>query len=218
MASNNRIKVAIVDDHQMIIDGLLSLLESVSEIKIIASAENGKEALEIFKSTIPDVMLMDIEMPFMNGIDATDQIKKLYPSVKIIALSSYDEKSIVEKMMEAGAHGYILKNVKKEELVSAIKTVYNDKLYFSNEITVAIAKPSANEILNKPHQKMRTPLSSREQEVLQLVAQGLSNTQISKKLFISDKTVNTHRTSLMRKLEVHNVAELIRVAIHFKLI
>lgn len=218
MANSNKIKVVIVDDHQMVIDGLRSHLETVTEIKIIATAENGKEALEVLKSAMPDVILMDIEMPVMNGIDATDQIKKLYPAVKIIALSTYDEKSIVEKMMEAGSHGYILKNVKKDELVSAIKTVYNDKHYFSNEITISIAKPSANEILNKPHQVMRTPLSNREQEVLQLVAQGLSNTQISKKLFISDKTVNTHRTSLMKKLEVHNVAELIRVAIHFKLI
>lgn len=218
MANSNKIKVVIVDDHQMVIDGLRSHLETVNEIKIIATAENGKEAVEVLKSAMPDVILMDIEMPVMNGIDATDQIKKLYPEVKIIALSTYDEKSIVEKMMAAGSHGYILKNVKKDELVSAIKTVYNDKHYFSNEITISIAKPSANEILNKPHQVMRTPLSNREQEVLQLVAQGLSNTQISKKLFISDKTVNTHRTSLMKKLEVHNVAELIRVAIHFKLI
>lgn len=212
------ISIMIVDDHQLIRDGIVARLSIISNIKIIAQADNGKEALVQLKENQPDIILMDIDMPVMNGFEATQEIITLYPSIKILALSSYDEKSIILKMLEKGISGFILKNVKTEELTKAIETVLDGEQYFSAEISLTLAKSSVENILKTPLQEITNPLTNRELEVLQQVALGLSNTQISKELFISAKTVNTHRTSIMKKLKVHNVAELIRVTIQHKLI
>ncbi len=213
-----QISIMIVDDHQLIRDGITTRLSSLPYINIIGQADNGKNALEKLKTIHPDIILMDIEMPIMNGFEATQKIASLYPSIKILILSTYDEKSIILKVLKEGASGYILKNIKIEELVQAIETVMSGEQYFSNEISLALAKPSADDFLQKPLQKINNPLSNRELEVLQQISLGLSNTQISKELFISAKTVNTHRTNLMKKLDVHNVAELIRTAIQLQLI
>lgn len=210
-------KIMLVDDHQFIIDGIKTRLESIANFKIVAEAENGKEAVEKLKEVNPDIIIMDVEMPVMNGFEATQKILSQYPEIKIIALSTYDEKSIVQKMLSAGARGFILKNIKIEELVTALETVMNGQQYFSGEIRFVLAKHTAEEVLNTPSQ-FSNPLSDREAEVLKLIVQGLSNTQIASKLYISAKTVNTHRTSLMKKLEVHNVAGLISIAIRLKLV
>lgn len=212
------ISLMIVDDHSLVRDGIIARLSLIPSIKVIAQADNGRGALDILKKIQPDVILMDIEMPIMNGFETIQQIALLYPSIKILALSSYDEKSIILKMLNEGARGFILKNIKTTELITAIDTVMSGKQYFSNEISLVLAKTSVEDILNPPLQEITNPLSDREIEVLNLIALGLSNTQIAKKLFISPKTVNTHRTNIMKKLGVHNVAELIRVAIHNRLI
>ncbi|MBI4946032.1 MAG: response regulator transcription factor [Bacteroidetes bacterium] len=215
-----QIHIMLVDDHQLIIDGISARLADTPHLKIIAQADNGRDALEKLKKCKPDVILMDVEMPVMNGFETTQQIRLKYPDIKVIALSTYDEKSIILKMLNAGACGFLLKNIKKEELLQAIETVMSGKQYFSSEISLALAKPSMEDppVPQSPYASGAAPLSDRELEVLRLVVQGLSNTQIAARLFISAKTVNTHRTHVMHKLEVHNVASLIRVAIQHKLV
>lgn len=216
--SETQIKLMIVDDHQMIINGIIGLLNDVSHIKVIAQANNGQEALEKLHEVKPDILIVDVQMPVMNGFELTQHIKRLYPQIKILALSTYDEKSIVLKMLEAGAVGYILKNIKTDEFVNAIEEVAKGKEYFSNEMLLALSKPNAEEILNTTQTVMPSNLSAREVEVLQLIVQGLTNPQIADKLFISVKTVEGHRTNLMKKLDVHNVAGLIRYAMQHKLV
>lgn len=218
MMSETQIKLMIVDDHQMIINGIIGLLNDVSHIKVIAQANNGQEALEKLHEVKPDILIVDVQMPVMNGFELTQHIKRLYPQIKILALSTYDEKSIVLKMLEAGAVGYILKNIKTDEFVNAIEEVAKGKEYFSNEMLLALSKPNAEEILNTTQTVMPSNLSAREVEVLQLIVQGLTNPQIADKLFISVKTVEGHRTNLMKKLDVHNVAGLIRYAMQHKLV
>lgn len=216
--SETQIKLMIVDDHQMIINGIIGLLDDVSHIKVIAQANNGQEALEKLHEVKPDILIVDVQMPVMNGFELTQHIKRLYPQIKLLALSTYDEKSIVLKMLEAGAVGYILKNIKTDEFVNAIEEVAKGKEYFSNEMLLALSKPNAEEILNTTQTVMPSNLSAREVEVLQLIVQGLTNPQIADKLFISVKTVEGHRTNLMKKLDVHNVAGLIRYAMQHKLV
>ena len=212
------IKIILADDHQLIIDGIKSRLADIDHIKIIAEANNGKELLETLQKNVPDIILMDIQMPVMNGFDATLEILSLYPFIKIIALTTYDEKSIIRKMLDAGACGYILKNVKKDELIKAIETVMSGKQYYSSEITITMAKPSAEEVIpSQPVAYGKNLLSERETEILRLIAQGYTNHEIAQKLFISVKTVDTHRTNIMKKIEVHNIAGLIRYAIQNKL-
>ena len=210
----NAIKILIVDDHQLIIDGLKSLLANENNMAIVAEANNGKEAVEIMSKISVDIVLMDVEMPVMNGWDATKIIVSLYPKIKVIALTTFSEKAIVKKMLSAGASGYILKNIKKEILIEAIVAVHNGEKYLSSEISLALLKPSAEEVI-KPHKQPSSLhlLSAREIEILKLIAEGLSNNEIGEKLFISPKTVKAHRENIMQKLDLHNVVGLVRYAI-----
>lgn len=210
----NQIKIMLVDDHQIIVDGIRSLLSDVINIAIVAQANSGREALAILEKTSVDIVLMDIEMPLLNGADATLLITTRYPDIKVIALSSYDEKSIIKKMLNAGAKGYILKNINKEILMEAIDTVAKGKTYFSSEITITLATSSAADIITQEKQTSSINLlSSREIEILKHVVDGLSNTEIAGKLFISAKTVDTHRSNIMQKLHIHNVVGLVKYAI-----
>jgi DNA-binding NarL/FixJ family response regulator len=217
-----KIKILIVDDSTLIIEGLIARLSEVDHFEIIAYAENGKDAFEKLKENQPDIIIMDVEMPVMNGFEATKKVLDVYPDIKVIALSTYDEKSVILKMLEAGASGYILKNIKKEELITAIETVLNGQNYYSSDIPLTMAKHSADDIILDSTSLIESPssnpLSSREMEILHLIIQGLTNNQIGNKLFISPKTVNTHRTTIMKKLDVHNVAELIRIAFQKKIV
>ncbi|OFY86054.1 MAG: hypothetical protein A3F72_19420 [Bacteroidetes bacterium RIFCSPLOWO2_12_FULL_35_15] len=210
----NQIKIMLVDDHQIIVDGISSLLSDVTNIAVVAQANNGKDAMAILEKTSVDIVLMDIEMPLLNGCDATTLITIRYPDIKVIALTSYDDKSIVKKMLNAGAKGYILKNISKEILLEAIDTVAKGKTYFSSEIPIMLATPSAEDIIaHEKHTSSISLLSYREIEVLKHVANGLSNNEIAKKLYISPKTVDTHRSNIMQKLHIHNVVGLVKYAI-----
>ena len=213
--SVQQINIMLVDDHQLIINGLKSLLVEEKIINIIAEASNGKEAIELLaQNPNIDVILMDIEMPVMNGWDATKIITSRYPSIKIIALSTFSEKAIIKKMLDSGASGYLLKNIRKENLIEAIVTVHQGNQYFCSEISLALFKQTAEEIILPSKQNDNTHLlSSREIEILKLIASGLSNPEIGKKLFISPKTVKAHRENMMKKLDIHNVVELVRYAI-----
>jgi len=214
------IEIMIVDDQQLIVDGLKSLLSNVNNLAIVAEANNGKEAVEIMSKTSVDIVLMDVEMPLMNGWDATAIIVSRYPGTKVIALTTFSEKAIVKKMMDAGASGYILKNIKKEILIEAIITVHNGETYFSSEIPLVLIKPSLAEEISKPQKQLKSInlLTPREIEILTLIASGLSNIEIGGKLFISPKTVNAHRQNIMEKLDIHNVAGLVRCAIENRLL
>lgn len=208
------IKILLVDDHQIVIDGLKSLLTEIKNIVIVGEANNGKDAIDVLSKTPVDVILMDIEMPVMNGLDSTKIITSRYPQTKVIALTTFSENAIVKKMLNAGASGYILKNIKTETLLEAIITVHSGEKYFSSEISLVLLKPSTEEIiLPKKQNSSVNLLSSREIEILKLIAEGLSNSETAEKLFISPKTVKAHRENIMKKLDLHNVVELVRCAI-----
>lgn len=209
-----KIKLMIVDDHQIVIDGIKSSLEEFGDITVVAEALNGREALDKLARQQVDIVLMDVDMPVMNGFETTCVIVKQYPKVKIITLTMFNEKSLINKMIDAGVSGYLLKSVGKEELYRAINQVNEGKQYLSTDIALSIAKPEYKDIMSKQNAITPiTPLSVREIEILKFIAQGLSNTEISKKLFISSRTVDNHRTNIMKKLDVHNIAGIIRYAI-----
>ena len=202
----NRIKVLLVDDHQIIIDGLKSLLNNSDEISIAAEANNGREALRILDILEIDVVLMDIDMPVMNGIDALKEIGKQSFGVKVIILSMHNEAGMIKSLIEIGAKGYLLKSCAQSELIEAIRKVASGQSYFSTEVTLSLLNPTQS---NQPTEL----LTERETEIIKLIAEGFSNKEIGSKLFISHRTVDTHRTNLMKKLDVSNIAGLISYAI-----
>ena len=203
------LNILLVDDHQIIIDGLLLLINSVEGMKVIGDANNGKEAIELLKVLDADVVLMDIDMPVMNGIDATKAIKDQAGKTKVIILSMHCESGMVKELIEIGADGYLLKNASKEELIQAITKVAGGQQYFATDVTLSL--------LNKEKPQLQSnlefELTKREIEILKLIADGFSNKEIGEQLFISHRTVDTHRTNLMKKLEVNNIAGLISFAI-----
>ena len=202
----NRIKVLLVDDHQIIIDGLKSLLKNSDEINVVAEANNGREALRILDILEIDVVLMDIDMPVLNGIDTLKEIGKQSFGVKVIILSMHNEAGMIKSLMSIGANGYLLKSCTQEELIGAIRKVASGQSYFSTEVTLSLLNPAQS---NQPTEL----LTDRETEIIKLIAEGFSNKEIGSKLFISHRTVDTHRTNLMKKLDVSNIAGLISYAI-----
>lgn len=215
----NAIKVIIVDDHQILIDSLKTLLETVSEIEVIGEANNGKEAIDLLNKIKADVVLMDIDMPILNGLETTKIISKLFTNTKVLALTSLSEKAVVNEMIALGASGYILKNITKEILVNAIIAVSKGEKYFSSEISLSLMTSSEMKILKKNNNtNIAKLLTKREIEVLKLIAAGLSNKEISKKIFISEKTVKAHRENIMSKLDIHNVVGLVRFAIEYNIV
>jgi DNA-binding NarL/FixJ family response regulator len=204
------IKIIITDDHQLVIDGLKALLKESKDVKILADARNGQDLIKHLRLIRPDVILMDIDMPVVNGIEATKRIKGLYPDIKIIALTMHNEKGMIKTMMQAGADGYLLKSCDEDELCMAIKKVHSGQKYFSSEVADNLL---SNNLEGQEASSRKVPLTAREEDILKLVSQGLSNKEIGEKLFISHRTVDTHRTNLMNKLDIHNVAGLIRYAI-----
>lgn len=208
------IRIAICDDHQLVIDGLSSLLSGQDDIEIIATGNTGAEALRLAEHLKLDILLLDVDMPEMNGIEATRRIKASSSEVRVIILSMHDEKSIIQHLMDVGADGYILKHASQEELLTGIRNVAKGKKHFSSEVTLALLKDEPG----NSGQLSAYDLTEREVEILTLIAEGLSNKEVGDKLFISHRTVDTHRTNLMKKLEVHNIAGLIRFAMKHGLI
>jgi DNA-binding NarL/FixJ family response regulator len=208
-----KIKIIIVDDHKMFRDGIRALLEKEKNIEVVADAKDANELIGILKSLTPDVILMDIDMGETNGIDATVEVKKSYPDINILALSMHGEHNYILKMLEAGATGYILKNAGKEEMLTAIISVASGDSYFSKEVSSLLI-----EYLNKPQINIKStdkeiPLTNREIEILKLIAQEYSNSEIAEELFISIRTVDTHRRNLIQKLGMKNTAGLVKFAI-----
>ncbi len=200
------ISVFIVDDHPLVVEGLVSFLQKEKNITVSGYANTAQACIDFFKTKTANVILMDINLPDINGIELCKQIKSSYPGIAIIALSTLNQGSYITKMIENGASGYLLKNADTPEILEAIHKVEKGETYFSFEVG-KIYKASTE------HQSHSPILSKREKEILLLIADGLTNTQISKQLFISVDTVDTHRKNLYTKLKVTNTALLIRKAI-----
>jgi DNA-binding NarL/FixJ family response regulator len=207
----NPIKVIICDDHQLICDGVSKLLDSERDIKVIGKAYNGKEAVEKVKELNPDIVIMDIKMPVMDGIEATKVIKSQYPSVKVIAFSVYEDENLILQMIQAGAVGYILKDITLENLGKAIVNVHNGYAMINPKIARKILS-----IMSDNQEGVITSLENltpKEVEILREVARGKSNKEIGEKLFISESTVKSHITNIFQKLNIHSRAEAISYAV-----
>jgi DNA-binding NarL/FixJ family response regulator len=206
------IRVFIVDDHPVVIEGIHALLQQERGIEWAGQAMNASSCLGYFISNTADVLLMDISMPGMDGIELCSVMKSRYPGVFILGLSTYNQGIYIKRMMENGASGYILKNTSKEELVKAIQTVNSGGIYFSGEAGESLREYQKSSVGQLPE------LSRREKEILGLIAEGYTNPQIAEKLFLSSFTVDSHRKNLLAKLDVKNTATLIRLAVERKLI
>lgn len=206
----NTARILLVDDHQLIIDGLRDFISVDKRFTVVGEANNGNEAVNLAKILSPNIILMDIEMPGMSGIAACELIKKNHPAIKIIIVSQHDEKELIKKLVDLGADGYLLKNSSRDEVMKAIETVVAHKKYFSQDVTMSLLNKSNN--LPEQNRFQEIQLTDREIEILKLIAEGLTNKEIGDNLSISHRTVDTHRTNLMKKLEVTNVAGLIRFA------
>lgn len=207
----NKIKVLLVDDHQIIIDGLKSVLQKTDDIEVAGEANNGQEALHLTTLLNFDVILMDIDMPVMNGIETLKALKMKDYSAKVIILSMHHEAGMVKNLIALGAAGYLLKNAGADEVTLAIRKVMSGKQHFSADLTLSLLNSGAKQ--QNAHQQPQIQLTSRETEILQRIAKGFSNKEIGKSLFISHRTVDTHRTNLMNKLGVSNIAGLVSYAI-----
>lgn len=198
----------IVDDHYMVIEGISALLQDERGIELSGHATNISSCMAFLKNHQPDIILMDISLGNESGIDLCKMVKEKYPTILVIGLSTFNQQSFISKMMENGASGYILKNATKKELTEAIFTVAKGREFFSDEAFLTLKSAQQSEIV----------LTRREKEVLGLIATGLTNNEIAQKLFISNTTVDSHRSHLLFKLQARNTAELVRKALIKKLI
>ena len=209
----NEIKVLLVEDHTIVCKGLRSLLESKAGIEVVGEAKDGREAIKKVEQLIPDVVLMDIAMPILNGLEATRQIKKQFPEVKVLILSMYNNEEYIMNCLKFGALGYMNKQASPEELVLAINTVYKGGYFISPSFSKEIIKKYIEITKNIDKKANYKELTDREREILQLITESYSNKEIAKLLYVSVKTVETHRTHLMDKLDIHNSVELTKYAI-----
>jgi DNA-binding NarL/FixJ family response regulator len=209
------VKIIIVDDHEIFRNGLKMVLGKLNYIDIVGEAANGQEFLDLIRTKAVDVVLMDIEMPVMNGIDATKQAVKEHPDMKIIALTMFNDDDYIQSMMDAGVRGFLIKNVGKETLGKAIQTVYKGGTFYSEELFNFFTKKFTSA------QKEETPettFTSREKEILQLLAEGLNNKEIADVLYISERTVVGHKSNLLAKTGCKNAIGLLAYAIKNKLV
>jgi DNA-binding NarL/FixJ family response regulator len=211
----DEIKVILVDDHNLFRNGLKLLLSGQAKIKVVAEASNGNELLELLKDTLADVVLIDIEMPEMNGIEATRLALEEKPELKVISLSMYGEEDYYYRMIDAGVKGFILKNSEISEVIKAIQSVHNGGTYFSSEVLYNVVR-NIKTVSKTPNNT--TPLSEREKEVLEQICRGMSNQEIADILYISKRTVEKHRSSLLSKTNTKNTAQLVMYAIENKLV
>jgi DNA-binding NarL/FixJ family response regulator len=207
-----KIKVLLADDHAMMRGGLRMLLEQNAELAVVGEAEDGRETVRLVKKLSPDVVVMDIAMPDMNGIEATRQIVADHPGVKVIALSMHSDRHFVSEMLKAGATAYLLKQCAVDELLAAIKTVLKNQTYLSPCISGVVVDHFVRSS-SKSEPSAFSHLTDREREVLQLMAEGKSSKVIANQLNLSIKTIETHRMKIMEKLNIHTVAELTKYAI-----
>lgn len=201
------IKVYITEDHPIVVDGIVSLINATEDMRMIGSALSAQECIQNIGSLMPDILLLDINLPDKNGIDLCREIHELFSSIRIIALTGFKEYYYMQQMITSGASGYLLKNAMPDEIIDAIRSVYNGKKYFCEEVKEKL--PIARE---------RLFLTPREQELLQLVVEGYTNKEIAVKLFLGVETINSYRKNLLLKLGVKNTAAMVKLAIIEKLV
>jgi DNA-binding NarL/FixJ family response regulator len=208
-----KIAVLLVDDHTVVRQGLHALISAEEDIEVIGEAENGRQAVMLARKTPPDVVVMDVAMPLLNGLEATRQILKTLPNTKVLVLSSYSDEDCVQQLMDAGATGYLIKQTAANDLLKAIREVHRGNAFFSPAIAKRLRDQCREAFTSGQSARKTVELTSREAEVLQLIAEGFSNKQIAAELAISIKTVEKHRQQVMNKLNIHDVAGLTRYAI-----
>src|SRR3954451_4070601 len=208
------IKVLLADDHTVVRQGLRALLVVEGDIEIVGEADTGRQAVMMAKKLLPDVVVMDVAMPLLNGLEATRQISKLVPQTRVLVLSTYSDDEYVQQLTEAGAVGYLVKQTAANDLLKAIREAHKGNAFFSPFIAKRVSDHYRDAFTNgQPVKKRAECLTSRESEVLQLIAEGQANKQIAAELSISIKTVEKHRQQVMNKLNIHDVAGLTRHAI-----
>ncbi len=205
-----KINIMIVDDHPMVLEGMTSLLSKITYLHIAGIATNAFEAIDVIKNRAVEVAIVDINLPDINGIELTKKIKTEYPAIKVLAMSTFKERSYISQMIQNGASGYLVKSASKEEIEEAILSAYEGKLYLSMDINTVDVNTQLNTQL--------PAISTREKEVLGLIADGLTNQQIAAQLFISSHTVESHRKNLLIKFEANNTATLIKMAVKYNIV
>jgi DNA-binding NarL/FixJ family response regulator len=213
-----KIKVLIADDHTLVRDGIRSMLNLVADVEVIGEAVNGREAVEMTRQLSPDVVLMDLAMPIMSGLDATRRIRREFPGTKVLALTQYDDNEYVIPVIEAGASGFVTKMAAFSELTLAIQAVYRGDSFLSPSAAAALVEEcqqkTIGEVVKEPYQL----LTDRERETLKLVVEGYTTREIADMLVVSPKTIEWYKTTLMKKLNLHNRTDLIKFAIRKRLI
>ena len=215
----SKLKILLADDHPMVRSGLIKLLEPYKEFVVVGEAGDGEEAVKLTKKLEPDIVIIDLSMPKLSGIEATKLIRKNNPTTKVLVLTMHDNEEYVYQIFKCGAGGYMLKNTGKDDLAAAIRAVAKGEHFFSPRVSEIMV----NAYLRKADAREELPLSNedihltnREREILLHIADGLNNAQIAEKLFISARTVETHRTNIMQKLDIHDAANLVRYALNKK--
>jgi len=216
----NKIEVIIIDDHQIVRDGIKILLMNIKDIEVVGEASNGDELFELLKTKEPDVLVLDIMMPGMSGIEITSIVKNKYPEVKVIILSANTEDDSVFDSLKAGAHAYLPKNAKREELVEAVYMVAAGNEFLSDSISHTVLRNfiSRARTGNKHAKEKEATLTKREIEIVELFSEGLSYKEIADRLFISVRTVESHKNNIMEKLELKSIVDLVKYAIKNKII
>lgn len=194
----------MVDDHPMVIEGMKAMLNQIRYVELCATASNAYEAMEKVKKNQPDLVITDINMPEISGVELTSKLKKEFPNLKIIGMSTFNERSYIAQMIQNGADGFLVKSASKEEIETAISSVVDGKMHLSSDAGMSTSEQK--ELKNQP------TLTSREKEILTLISEGFTNPQIAEKLFISLYTVETHRKNLLSKFNTNNTASLIKIA------
>lgn len=209
-----KIKVVLADDHMVVRSGIKNLLENEGEVTVIGEASNGEEALEVVQEVKPDLLIIDIRMPVMNGLEATKKLNSLDQGIKALILSMHDDEDYILQSIESGASGYLLKDTSKEEFMKAIRTIHQGGQYFSGDISQVLVK---SYLKNQGTKTPKTVLSSnqyditkREKQILKMISDGISNKEIADQLGKSIRTIETHRFNIMKKLKVNNVVELLK--------
>lgn len=212
----DKIKIVLLDDHQMFRDGVKAVLGDEDNIELIGETGSGKELFDLLSQVQPDLVITDISLPDISGIEVASRIVKHYPNMKVLMLSMHTNEEFIVKALKAGAHGYLPKDTSMDELLEAIQTIHQGEHYFNKDISNIILKGLANQA-KSPEDTTTDALTRREKEIVRLVVEGLSNKEIAEKLFISIRTVDSHKTNILQKLKLKSTVELVKFAIRNKI-